>query len=133
MLFAPLIAKEEHMSPQKNRRQPQTADFDLGHRIQELRTARGLSRQALARILGITQQQLHKYEKGINRLAIGRLLDIAHALDISPGTLLEDPPPAHGAYPRLVLEMMRDFQRISSHAQQEAIRSLIHTLAEISS
>ena len=42
-----------------------------------------MSQERLAELLGVTFQQVQKYEKGVNRIAVGRLLDIANALEIS--------------------------------------------------
>ena len=49
----------------------------------------GLSQEAMAARLSITYQQLHKYEKGINRIAAGRLHQIAQALDVAVGYFFE--------------------------------------------
>lgn len=61
-----------------------TSDIDahVGRRIRERREAVGLSRQALARKLGLTFSQVQKYEKGANRIGAGRLLLIADALRV---------------------------------------------------
>ena len=55
-------------------------DKYVGERIYSLRLASGWSRQQLSESIGVTHQQLLKYEKGTNRLSIGRLMLIAKAL-----------------------------------------------------
>ena len=69
---------------------PRTAgpvDKTIGARIRARRLALGMSQEALASEIGITFQQVQKYEKGQNRVAAATLLDIARALD-APVTLL---------------------------------------------
>lgn len=53
----------------------------IGNRIYLVRLEQKLSRNNLAASIGVTHQQLHKYEKGINRISIGRLMLIAKALN----------------------------------------------------
>ena len=67
-----------------------TTDTDrrLGERLRVYRQLAGLSQTALATKLGVTFQQVQKYEKGVNRLSAGRLEQSAKALGISPATLL---------------------------------------------
>ena len=52
-------------------------DHHVGARIRERRTTLGLSQQQLARMIGVTYQQAHKYERGLNRISAGRLFEIA--------------------------------------------------------
>ena len=69
---------------------PRTAgpvDKSIGSRIRARRLALGMSQEALATEIGITFQQVQKYEKGLNRVAAATLVDIARALD-APVTLL---------------------------------------------
>ena len=60
----------------------QTKNFDvlLGQRLRELRKKRGYSQARLAEILGITFQQIQKYEIGKNRLSATRLMEICAIL-----------------------------------------------------
>ena len=62
-------------------------DKSIGNRIRARRLALGMSQEALAAEIGITFQQVQKYEKGANRVAAATLVDIARALD-APVTLL---------------------------------------------
>ena len=57
-------------------------DALVGQRVRERRRELGLSRVAMAGRLGLTQQQLQKYESGFNRLSAGRLYEIAVLLDV---------------------------------------------------
>src|SRR5487761_1351761 len=56
-------------------------DVHIGECLRVARQARDLSQEELARALGVTFQQVQKYEKGINRISAGRLFEAAHALD----------------------------------------------------
>jgi transcriptional regulator with XRE-family HTH domain len=70
---------------------PRTAgpvDKSIGARIRARRLALGLSQEALASEIGITFQQVQKYEKGLNRVAAATLVDIARALDAPVSLLL---------------------------------------------
>ena len=57
-------------------------DALVGQRVRERRRELGVSRVAMAERLGLTQQQLQKYESGFNRLSAGRLYEIAIMLDV---------------------------------------------------
>ena len=63
-------------------KRPDPVDVEVGHRIRIERLARGLSQTALANQLGVTFQQVQKYEKGVNRVGAGRLTKIAEVLGI---------------------------------------------------
>jgi transcriptional regulator with XRE-family HTH domain len=67
---------------------PDKVDREVGQRIRAQRLAANLSQTTLADNLGVTFQQVQKYEKGINRVGAGRLTKIAHALSVPVGTLL---------------------------------------------
>src|SRR5437763_13245767 len=57
-------------------------DVAIGQKLRALRLDRGLSQGALAGEIGVTFQQLQKYEKGANRVSAGRLMRIAAALHV---------------------------------------------------
>jgi transcriptional regulator with XRE-family HTH domain len=64
------------------------ADLALGVRLRQIREARRISRRVVAAGLGVSPQQVEKYETGLTRLSIGRLLRFAGALDVAPAALL---------------------------------------------
>jgi transcriptional regulator with XRE-family HTH domain len=66
-------------------KRPDPVDVEVGHRIRIERLARGLSQTALATQLGVTFQQVQKYEKGVNRVGAGRLTKIAEVLGVPVG------------------------------------------------
>ena len=62
---------------------PNPIDVHVGARIRLRRTLLGISQVTLAEAIGLTFQQVQKYEKGANRVSSSRLLDVANALDVS--------------------------------------------------
>ena len=66
-------------------KRPDPVDVEVGHRIRIERLARGFSQTALANQLGVTFQQVQKYEKGVNRVGAGRLTKIAEVLGVPVG------------------------------------------------
>ena len=61
---------------------PDSRDMEVGRRIRAQRLVRGLSQTDLGKSLGITFQQVQKYEKGANRVGAGRLTRIAEVLNV---------------------------------------------------
>lgn len=68
-------------------RSPNALDAAVGGRIAARRSALGLSQSALAQRLGISPQQVQKYEAGANRISASRLAGVASALGVPPGVL----------------------------------------------
>jgi ribosome-binding protein aMBF1 (putative translation factor) len=62
---------------------PNPIDVHVGSRIRLRRTLLGLSQERLADALGLTFQQVQKYERGANRVSSSRLYDLARTLDVS--------------------------------------------------
>lgn len=70
-------------------KKPTDADHSVGSRIALLRAARGISQTALGQALGVSFQQVQKYEKGRNRVGAGRLQTIADHLGVPVSTFFE--------------------------------------------
>lgn len=68
----------------------QPVDVQVGQHIRVLRYKLGMTQQDLATKLGVSFQQLQKYEKGLNRVSASRLADIATALGVNPGYFFND-------------------------------------------
>jgi len=68
-------------------------DAMVGARIRMFRVDRGMSQTMLAERIGVTFQQLQKYEWGANRVGANRLSQIASVLDVSVGELFESSRP----------------------------------------
>jgi transcriptional regulator with XRE-family HTH domain len=68
-------------------KKPDPVDIEVGSRIRLHRLQRGLSQTVLADHLGVTFQQVQKYERGVNRVGAGRLTKIAQVLGVPVGAL----------------------------------------------
>src|ERR1700731_4704727 len=93
----------------------------------------GLTQHQLAEMIGITYQQAHKYERGINRVSAGRLFEIARALS-TPITYFyegigEEGPRQIMPHQRMQLEIARNFAAIRNEKHQEAVGQLARALA----
>lgn len=110
-------------------------DAVIGMRIHELRLAMGMSRIQLAEQIGVTHQQLQKYEKGMNRISAGRLLAISKALRKNPsyffrGIEEEEETALPSQHQRMCIEVSRNFLRISNPDHQNAVNMLVRSLAD---
>ena len=73
-------------------KKPNPIDVHVGGRIRMRRNMLGMSQEKLGEALGITFQQVQKYEKGTNRVVASRLQDIASILNAPPAFFFEDAP-----------------------------------------
>jgi transcriptional regulator with XRE-family HTH domain len=69
---------------------PNPIDVHVGARIRLRRTLLGISQERLAEAIGLTFQQVQKYEKGANRVSSSRLYDLAQILDVPLSYFFED-------------------------------------------
>ena len=110
------------------------ADRHVGSRIRERRVMMGLSQQQLARMIGVTYQQAHKYERGLNRISAGRLFEIAQVLGVGVSWFFEGlsaDSEQHEISPRqrMCLELARNFAMINNEKHQEALSQMARALA----
>ena len=116
------------------RARPQDVDRYVGARIRERRIMLGLTQHQMADLIGVTYQQAHKYEKGINRVAAGRLYRIAQALAVDVGYFYEGLQIGGGFVPspsrRMLLDLTRNFLNIPKSRHREAVAALARALAE---
>lgn len=78
---------------------PRPVDIEVGRRIRTRRQALGMSQEKLGEALGITFQQIQKYEKGANRVGASRLAQIADALDVPPAFFFPETKAGKGPAP----------------------------------
>jgi transcriptional regulator with XRE-family HTH domain len=134
----------------KGPRRPNPIDVHVGSRVRFRRMLLGMSQEKLGQKLGLTFQQVQKYEKGINRIGASRLFDLAQVLGVSVQFFYEEAPAAD-AHPfaadgfadkpaehtivdflrsRDGLELNRAFIRISEARTRRAIVELVRSLAD---
>jgi transcriptional regulator with XRE-family HTH domain len=113
----------------------QDIDRHVGARIRERRIMLGLTQQQIADLIGVTYQQAHKYERGINRISAGRLFEIARVLSVPVAYLFEgvdgggEDGTTNAPRERMCLELARNFSQIPNERHQEALSQLARVLA----
>jgi len=117
------------------RSRAQDVDRHVGARMRERRIMLGLTQQQMAELIGVTYQQAHKYEKGINRIASGRLYNIAQALGVDVGYFFEGLHSSDNAFKatpqqRMLLELARNFISIPTRKHQDAMCALARALSD---
>ena len=119
-------------------RRVQDMDRYVGARMRERRIMLGLTQQQMAELIGVTYQQAHKYETGINRISAGRLYQIAQALGVEISYFFEEIDPEKQTRPkpsemmpqqRMLLELARNFAGITNRKHQDALCNLARVLA----
>lgn len=134
----------------KSSRRPNPIDVHVGSRVRFRRMLLGMSQEKLGEKLGLTFQQVQKYEKGINRIGASRLFDLAQVLGVSVQFFYEEAPVMDGQQQpaadgsaekvdenaiveflrsRDGLELNRAFVRISDVKARRAIVELVRSLA----
>jgi transcriptional regulator with XRE-family HTH domain len=106
-------------------------DIKLGANIVKHRLVAGLSRKDLAEQVGITHQQMQKYENGINRISVARLYEIAKVLKISVHSLLctENVSADIELDTKTKTEIYKYLNRVKDEAKLEAIKNLVKSIA----
>ena len=111
----------------------QDVDRYVGARIRERRIMLGLTQQQLADLIGVTYQQAHKYERGINRVSAGRLFEVAQVLSVPVSYffdgLEQENDRSISPRERMCLELARNFAQIPNERHQEALSQLARVLA----
>ncbi|HEV7371749.1 helix-turn-helix transcriptional regulator [Arenibaculum sp.] len=101
---------------------PHPIDIHVGARLRLRRTLLGLSQEKLGEAVGITFQQLQKYERGANRISASRLYHLAQVLDVPVGFFFEDmpigQPAAEGAR---VVQLPTETDEFESMAKRETL------------
>lgn len=116
---------------------PRAQDIDrhIGERLRQRRVMNGFTQQQMADLIGVTYQQAHKYESGVNRIAAGRLYVIAQVLGVDVGYFFEglqsEAASAPTSQQRVFLDLARNFRNIRTRKHQEAICMLTRILANV--
>ncbi len=130
------------------KRGPRLVDVHVGHRVRIRRTLLGMSQTALGEALGLTFQQLQKYERGANRISSSRLYDLSQVLEVPVSYFFDGMPDDSatveaagdvlmevGKDPmttRETLELMRAYYRIADPDARQRYRDLVRAIAGMS-
>ncbi len=122
-------------------------DEHVGKRIRVRRTLLGMNQEKLGEVLGLSFQQVQKYEKGVNRVSASRLFQFAKILNVPVPYFFENVPadsasharrlrddgkavPADMPTSRASLKLIRAYYGISNPALRETVFGLIEALAD---
>jgi transcriptional regulator with XRE-family HTH domain len=112
----------------------QAVDEAVGKRVRLLRLARSLSQSELASQIGVSFQQVQKYERGTNRMSASKLVAIADTLGVSVSDLFGDASNALGkstALPIAVdVALMRTLSEMKDDKLKRAVFALVSALAQ---
>ena len=119
-----------------SRRRVQDADRHVGMRLRERRMTLGMTLPQLAELIGVTYQQAHKYESGLNRLAVGLLWRVAQALGVEVDYFFAGLGGKPGAFKparrqRLLPKLTRSFLAISDPRRQAVLCDVARALATL--
>ena len=132
---------------------PNPIDIHVGKRIRQRRTLLGMSQEKLAALIGLTFQQVQKYERGANRVGSSRLFDLGKVLNVPVSYFFEDmphavenktpsrlmglsTPPAPEPFQtdpmlkRETLELVRAYYKISKKSVRKQVMELIKSLTK---
>ena len=129
-----------------NERSSTAIDAYVGRRLKQRREELGLSQEKLADFLGISFQQVQKYERGFNRVGASRLFQIGEALGVPTAFFFEGVEPSgrgglaenDGPQPLQVaellaapgaMELLTEYATVTSPAQRKKIVELVRVLA----
>ena len=128
------------------KKQANPVDAHVGHRVRLRRMLIGMSQERLGELLGLTFQQVQKYEKGINRIGAGRLFEVAEILGVPVNFFYEDfdtkgaaagfaeggdsPPVMEFLSSSEGLQLSLAFMRIKDLKVRRRILELVRSLAE---
>ena len=86
------MSRVEQMPGTDREGRPSPIDVHVGSRIRLRRTLLGMSQERLGEALGLTFQQVQKYERGVNRVGASRLFDLSRVLDVPISFFFDDLP-----------------------------------------
>lgn len=118
---------------------PSDIDQTVGMRITALRKARGLSQTALGKAVGVTFQQIQKYERGTNRVGASRLQQIAKSLDVPVSALFDEKTEETGQFSDLsflatpgAVALLKAFAEIENGELRRNVLALARDAARLS-
>lgn len=140
------VANGRVRTPAAEDEAPDPVDISVGGRLRQRRTLLGMSQEKLGRAVGLTFQQIQKYERGVNRIGASRLLQLSRVLGVPIAYFFEDvPAPKSGraaqqtvpAAPaeddpfsrRETMELVRAYYAISNPYVRKRVLDLVRALS----
>ncbi len=128
-------------TPEEDSFGPHHVDIAVGRRVRTRRIFLGMSQERLGRELGVTFQQVQKYERGTNRISASSLFEIARVLGVEPSYFFDDvdgsqvpvEPHETGAdslSKRETLELVRAYYQIPDRKTRIELNALIKSIAD---
>ena len=113
---------------------PHPTDIHVGRKVREARATKGMSQEQLGKMIGVSFQQVQKYEKGTNRIGSSRLWDIAVALDtpiIYFFDGIEDKTEINNkVLPRRTIELAKKIDSIPNDGVRNQVLNLINACSD---
>lgn len=112
-------------------RLPDPVDRHVGTRIRERRKALSLTQAELGKVLGISEQQMRRFERGSSRLSPRQLLALSRKLEVGSGYLLEGAPTSQDAAEEdpAVVEIIESFRAIRNDVMRRDLLLLVQAAA----
>ena len=152
------MARGDLIEGAEKEHRPSPIDVHVGTRIRLRRTLLGMSQERLGEALGLTFQQVQKYERGVNRVGASRLFDLSRVLDVPISFFFDDMPESVSGRPenasarsagfadaqspfgsddslnrRETLELVRAYYRITEPSVRKRVFELIKSMGPIDS
>lgn len=112
---------------------PHSTDIHVGRKVRETRIAKGMSQQQLGATLGVSFQQVQKYEKGSNRIGSSRLYAIAQTLEVPVSYLFDGlggtADESFTALPRRTIKLAKQIDSIPDENIRGQVLNLIKACA----
>lgn len=121
------------LSKGSSARKADIVDKHVGIRIRERRRELQISQQDMSEILGVSYQQLQKYENGNNRVSAGRLYLIAHVLKVDVGYFYHGLPPGEQLFKGKIEDLdfvMPEIDALQPTSLRQALSDLVQAIKE---
>lgn len=114
-------------------RKADLVDKHVGNRIRERRRELHISQQEISEILGVSYQQLQKYENGNNRISAGRMFLLAHILKVEVGFFYQGLPPSEELFKDKMNDLdfvMPEIDALQATSLRQALTDLVHAIRD---
>lgn len=148
--MAKAAAKTTRRPPRATKGRSNPIDAHVGSRVRQKRMFLGMSQEMLGKAVGLTFQQIQKYERGINRIGASRLFTLSKVLDVPISFFFDDMPRALAAAgakargfadasvkfeadpmaSRETADLVRAYYRIEDPKQRRRVLELLRSMAD---